>query len=393
MFRHARSPTPDLSDPGWVHERGWFLALAAQAGRGRHRLERPHIVMSERRPLVIHVAYDPLSLVIDRARIREVAPAAEVVVAPYDLGHEQRTRRSEAPTASDLAIGEPAMSDALRDALARAEVMLTLDAPLDLPARAPRLRWIQAAGSGVGQFVPSGLQDSPIVLTNAAGIGAVPIAEWVLARVLAVYKRLDEHAEQQRDHLWNQKLGALVAGRQALVVGLGAIGKEVARRLKAFDVRVVGVRRSWTPDMSSPDADEVIGPDQLMEALGSAHIVVVSAPGTAANTNLFDANAFAAMRRGAIFINVARGLLVDEPALIEALRSGHLRAAALDVAKQEPLPPDSPLWDTPNLSISPHSSASADRYMERVAELFYDNLARYVAGQGLVNVVDLAREY
>ncbi len=349
--------------------------------------------MIEPRPLVIHVAFDPLSLVIDRVRVREVAPEAEIIVAPYDLGHDERTRRSETPTGRDLARGEPVMTDALRDALARAEVMITLDAPLDLPAHAPRLRWIQAAGSGVGQFVPSGLRNSPIVLTNAAGIGAVPIAEWVLARVLAVYKRLDEHAEQQRDHVWNQKLGALVAGRQALVVGLGAIGKQVARRLKAFDVRVVGVRRSWTPGMSSSDADEVIGPDQLMQALGSAHIVVVSAPGTASNANLFDAQAFAAMRRGAVFVNVARGSLVDESALIEALRSGHLRAAALDVAKQEPLPADSPLWDTPNLSISPHSSASADRYMERVAELFYDNLGRYVAGQDLVNVVDLAREY
>jgi len=349
--------------------------------------------MADSRPLVIHVAHRPLSTVIDQARIVGIAPGAEIVEAPYDLGHDQRTRRSEAPTAPDLAAGEPTMSNALRDALARAEVMVTLDAPLDLPAHAPRLRWIQAAGSGVGQFVPSGIQDSSIILTNAAGIGAVPIAEWVLARVLAVYKRLDEHAEQQRDHVWNQKLGALLAGRRALVVGLGAIGIEVARRLKAFDVHVVGVRRSWTPGMSSSEADEVIGPDRLMDALGSAHIVVVSATGTTANANLFDARAFAAMRRGAVFINVARGSLVDESALMEALRSGHLRAAAVDVAKQEPLPADSPLWDTPNLSISPHSSASADRYMERVAELFYDNLARYVAGQQLVNVVDLAREY
>ncbi len=349
--------------------------------------------MIESRPLVLHVAYEPLSLVIDKTRIVGIAPRAEIVVAPYDLGHDQRTRRSEVPPAPDLAAGEPPISDALRDALARAEVMITLDAPLDLAAYAPRLRWIQAIGSGVGHFVPSGLQDGSIVLTNAAGIAAVPIAEWVLARVLAVYKRLDEHAEQQRAHQWNQRLGALLAGRRALVVGLGAIGKEVARRLRAFDVHVVGVRRSWTPGMSSSDADEVIGPDGLMGALGSAHIVVVSAPGTAANADLFDARAFAAMRRGAMFINVARGSLVDEAALIEALRSGHLRAAAVDVARQEPLPADSPLWDTPNLAISPHSSASADRYLDRVAEIFYNNLALYIAGQDLVNVVDLARDY
>ena len=289
--------------------------------------------------------------------------------------------------------GEPAISDNLRGALARAEVMMTLDAPLDLPRYAPHLRWIQAMGSGVGQFVPSRLQDGPIVLTNAAGVAAVPIAEWVMAQVLAVYKRLEEHAAQQRAHHWEPRLGTVVAGRRALVVGVGAIGTEVARRLRDFGVHVVGVRRSWTPGLSSPETDELIGPDRMIEALGSVHIVVVCAPGTAANENLFDATAFGAMRRGGVFVNVARGSLVDEPALMEALRTGHLRAAAIDVTRQEPLPADSPLWDTPNLAISPHSSASADRYLERVAELFYDNLSRYVAGQDLVNVVDVGGGY
>ena len=344
-------------------------------------------------PLVVHVSYEPMFPVLDLARIADIAPRAEVVLAPYDPGHEQRTRRSEEPTALDLAAGEPAIDEGLRGALARAEVMIALDAPLDLPAQAPHLRWIQALGSGVGQFVPCRLRNGPIVLTNASGISAAPIAEWVLARVLSVYKRLDEHAAQQRSHHWEPQLGALLAGGRALVVGMGAIGTEVARRLRAFDVQVVGVRRSWTPGMTSPVADELIGPDRLLEALGAAHIVVVAAPGTAANANLFDAEAFAAMRRGAVFVNVARGSLVDEPALMAALRSGHLRAAAIDVTRQEPLPADSPLWDTPNLAISPHSSTSADRYLERTAELFYENLARYVAGQNLVNVVDLADGY
>jgi phosphoglycerate dehydrogenase-like enzyme len=350
-------------------------------------------VTPDRSPLVVHVAFAPLAGVIDPERVADLAPGAETVVAPYDPGHDQRTRRSEEPEAPDLADGEPAINDSLRDALARAEVMITLDAPLDLPRYAPRLRWIQAIGSGVGQFVPSRLEDGPIILTNAAGIGAVPIAEWVLARVLAVYKRLDEHAEQQRAHQWEQRLGTLLAGRRALIVGMGAIGNEVARRLRAFDVHVVGVRRSWTAGMISPVADEVIGPDRLIEALGSAHIVVVSAPGTAANENLFDARAFAAMRPGAVFVNVARGSLVDEPALIDALCTGHLRAAAVDVTRQEPLPPDSPLWDTPNLAISPHSSASGDRYLERVAELFFANLTRYVGGRDMVNVVNMAGGY
>ena len=119
----------------------------------------------------------------------------------------------------------------------------------------------------------------------------------------------------------------------------------------------------------------------------------MAAPGTAANENMFDPAAFAAMRRGALFVNVARGSLVDEDALIAALGSGQLRAAAIDVTREEPLPPDSPLWDSPKLAISPHSSASADRYLERVGELFYDNLARYVAGEELRNLVDLSHGY
>ena len=271
--------------------------------------------------------------------------------------------------------------------------MLTLNAPLDLPRLAPRLRWIQAIGSGVGQFVPSNLSAGGITLTNAAGIGAVPIAEWVLGRVLSVYKRFDEHEAQQRRHEWAEALGARLEGRTALIVGVGAIGTAVAVRLRAFGVRTIGVKRSYTPGMSNADVDELIGPADLPAALPRAHVVIVAAPGSAANENLFDATAFAAMRPGAVFVNVARGSLVDEDALLAALRSGHLRAAAIDVAREEPLPSHSPLWDAPNLAISPHSSTSGDRYLERVVDLFVDNFARYTAGDPLRNVVDLAADY
>jgi len=341
-------------------------------------------------PLVVHVAYEPLRDVIDDHRLASIRSDVDVLVVPYDLSHAEHTRRSHDPYAADLASGEVALSSELREALAAAEVMLTLNAPLDLPSLAPRLRWVQAIGSGVGQFVPSRLPEGGITLTNAAGVGATPIAEWVLARILAVYKRLDEHGAQQRAHVWQEAMGALLEGRTALIVGLGAIGTAVATRLRAFGVHVIGVRR--TPG-AAPEVDELVAPDQLHAVLGRAHIVVVAAPGTAANENMFDAAAFAAMRSGALFVNVARGLLVDESALIDALYAGHLRAAAIDVAREEPLPPESALWDAPNLAISPHSSASADRYLERVGELFYDNLARFVSGRELRNVVDLTHGY
>ena len=347
--------------------------------------------MNSSEPLVLHVAYEPLRDVIYASRLATIHADVEVLTVPYYLSHAEHTRRSLDPYAPDLADGEVPLPAELRDALAAAEVMLTLNAPLDLPPLAPRLRWIQAIGSGVGQFVPSRLPEGGITLTNAAGVGAAPIAEWVLARILAVYKRLDDHGAQQRAHVWQEAMGALLQGRTAVIVGLGAIGTAVATRLRAFGVQVIGVRR--TPGAVAPEVDELVGPARLQEVLGRAHIVVVAAPGTAANENMFDAAAFAAMRRGALFVNVARGLLVDEDALVAALRSGHLRAAAIDVAREEPLPSDSPLWDTPNLAISPHSSASAERYLERVGELFYDNLARYVAGRDLRNVVDLTHGY
>src|SRR5262249_12682256 len=158
--------------------------------------------------------------------------------------------------------------------------------------------------SGVGQFVPSHLPEGGIRLTNAAGIGAAPIAEWVLARILAVYKRLDDHAAQQRAHVWQEAMGALLEGRTAVVVGLGAIGAAVATRLRAFGVHVIGVKRSWTAGATAPEADELVGPGQLHDVLGRGHVVVLAAPGTAANENLFDAAAFAAMRRGSMFVNV-----------------------------------------------------------------------------------------
>lgn len=344
-------------------------------------------------PSVIHVAYPALVPVFDYERVRALCPATEVITAPYEISHDQRTRRSHEPDNPELRALEPPLDPQLVADLARAEILFTLDAPYDLALLAPRLRWIQALGSGVGQFASSGLDGTGIVLTNGAGIGSVPIAEWVLARVLSIAKRLDEHAEAQRRHQWEPRYGSMLQGRTMVIVGLGAIGREVSRRARAFGVHVIGIRRSWAPGMSSPDADELMGPGALHEALGRADIIVVAAPGSRENDGLFDAAAFATTKPGAIFVNVARGSLVDEPALIAALESGQLRAAATDVARHEPLPPEDPLWNAPNLSISPHSSTSMEGYMERTFDQFFANLERYVDGRPLENVVDMTGGY
>jgi phosphoglycerate dehydrogenase-like enzyme len=344
-------------------------------------------------PLVVYVPMPMLHAALDLDRLASIHPGVEVITTPFEIDHELRTAMEQDPYSDELRIRAPALSAEQRDAFGRAEIVFTLDVPMDLPPIAPRLRWVQCIGSGVGQYVAARLPEGDIVLTNGAGIASAPIAEWVLARTLQVVKRLPEHDAAAREHRWAMALGGHLSGRTVAIVGLGAIGREVARRFRAFGVHLVGVRRSWTPGATDPDVDELFGPDALADVLARSDVVVLCAPGTDENDSLFDDETFATMRPGAIFVNVARGSLVDEAALARTLARGHLAAAAIDVARHEPLPPDDPLWSVPNLFISPHSSASGERYAERAFDLFCDNLARYVAGTELRNVVDLTGGY
>jgi phosphoglycerate dehydrogenase-like enzyme len=335
--------------------------------------------------MIVHVAYppDPPAQLVDG--LRAVSADFEVVVAPYVEDHGVRAARCQG-SLEELRARAPALTDEQRDAFGRAEVLLALDLPVGLGAFAPDLRWVQAIGAGTDHF--HGAQLGPdVVITNAAGVAAVPIAEFVVGQLLAIWKRFDELADQQRRHVWKPAYGRQVSGLTLGLVGLGAIGTAVAERARALGMRVLAARRRPGAEDRPPVVDEVVGPERLHEVLSRVDAVVVCAPATPDTHDLFDAAAFAAMRPGAVFCNVARGSLVDEAALLDSLRSGHLGAAVLDVTRQEPLPADSPLWDTPNLRLSPHSSASLDHYVESVFELFADNLDRYVRGDPLRNVV------
>lgn len=336
---------------------------------------------------VVVVLFPPLHPLVPDA-VAEVAPAAEVRLVTWELPHEARTRREQEPDAPDLAAGEPPVDEATRAALAAATVIVGLDVPLDVVELAPRLRWIQAIGSGVGQFQPCGLGPAGVTLTNSPGLAAPAIAEWVLARILQVYKRLDVHDAQARERVWQMAQGRQLAGSTAAVVGLGAIGRAVAVRLRALGVRTLATRRTAVEGDTDPDVDRLFPAADLAAMVAEADIVVAAAPGTPENEDLFDADVFAAMRPGALFVNVGRGTLVDEAALIAALESGRLGAAALDVTRAEPLPPDDPLWDAPRLFLSPHSSSSADRYMETATERFAANLERFLADRPLTHVVE-----
>ena len=183
--------------------------------------------------------------------------------------------------------------------------------------------------------------------------------------------------------------GRTFRGATLGIVGMGNIGVALAERVRPLGLRVLGSRRTARPGQESPVADALYTPDRLHEMLGLCDIVVIAAPSTPQTHHLIDAAALAAMRPDAVLVNVARGELVDEQALIAALRRGHLEAAVLDVFEKEPLPADSPLWDLPNVYISAHASVSTDRYMDDVFDLFLDNLGRYVRGERLRNLVDM----
>ena len=340
--------------------------------------------MSKTRILVAHHELRPSEL----EKIAAVSPDVEARGAMYVndamLSLVRANRRPE--QANDpLPDGSRFAGEA-----ASADVIFCLHLPPDICDMAPRLKWVQCIGAGTGQLQTAGLAEAGIRLTSGAGANAVAIAEFVVGRVLQEWKRfreIDAAAAQKR---WTPLFGRQLAGASAGLIGLGAINGNVASRLKAFGVRVLATRKSAK---RHPDVDEIYVPERLEHMLGQCDLVIAAAPSTPETAGLMNRQRFAAMRRGAFFCNVGRGNLVDEPALIEALQSGQLRAAALDVTNAEPMPADDPLWDAPSLYLSAHCAADPHALFVNLHRLFRDNIKRFLAGQPLINEVDLASGY
>ena len=245
------------------------------------------------------------------------------------------------------------------------------------------LRWMQTFSAGVDNKFFDLVLAKGTRLTTASGASASPIAQTVVMYLLALSRDLRGFVRSQEAHRWEPREIEELDGSTLLVAGTGPIGSEVARLGEALGMTVEAVRRS--PRGDEPRTTWPIG--RLHEALGRADWVVSALPLADGTRGIFGADAFAAMRPGARFVNVGRGELVDEAAMIGALRSGRLAGAALDVFAVEPLPPDSPLWDMPNVIVTPHSSGESSRATERVHDLFLDNLARWTSGRSLVNEV------
>jgi phosphoglycerate dehydrogenase-like enzyme len=245
-------------------------------------------------------------------------------------------------------------------------------------------------GAGVDSVLPAPELPERVLLANARGVHEPEMSEFALALILAVVKRLPMAMAQQHEHAWKLFGPHGLSGTTLGVLGLGAIGQAVARRAATLGMRVIGTRRHPEPVAG---VAEVLPPSKTRRVLAESDVVIVVLPLTPETEGLLDAEAIAAMKPGAHLVNIARGGIVDEVALAEALREGRLGGAALDVFEQEPLPPTSPLWDTPNLLVTPHVAGLSHDYLARLGEIFFENIRRLERGEPIVNPVDRDRGY
>ncbi len=263
---------------------------------------------------------------------------------------------------------------------------------------AKKLKWIHSTAAGVAQLMYPEIRESGIMVTNPSGIFSVPMAEHTMGLLLALARNFPDSVRGQdrarwgQQEIWDQPQHLTeLNGKVLLIVGYGSIGREVAKRAKVFDMRVWGVTRSGKGEQAHAERIFVAG--QLREALPDADYVLICAPETAETKHLIGAAEIAKMKRGARLINVGRGSLLDEAALVQALDTGALGGAALDVTATEPLPAESPLWKAPNLFITPHTSGVSDRLWDRQGTILIDLLERWFGGRELFNRVDFARGY
>ncbi|MBN6187921.1 D-2-hydroxyacid dehydrogenase [Aneurinibacillus sp. BA2021] len=283
----------------------------------------------------------------------------------------------------------PHMKEAEED-VQDADVLVTYgeDITPENAAGMRNLRWIQVLSAGMDTMPLSLLADRDILITNASGIHKIPMAEYTFGVMLQAARKMNELYEKQRNSEWDRSLRMEeLYGKTLGIIGVGAIGEEVARRAKAFGMRVLGVSRSGAP---KPDCDSMYTQQQLMSVLPQCDYIVVIVPLTEETRHLIGQKELEAMQEHAVLINIARGAVIDEAALLAHLQRGRLRLAVLDVFTEEPLPATSPFWQIKNCIITPHVSGRSPFYMERALEIFRQNLSAYMGGKqmDMINVID-----
>lgn len=288
--------------------------------------------------------------------------------------------------------GEPAAKKKMDDILADTEIIFGQILTKGLPARAPKLKWIQLTSAGVDRFLNPELIKSNIVLNNVSGIHSTSIGEFVMEMMLMFVKRAPQCFEMKQKREWQRFNAAVLRGKTVGIVGLGNIGREVARLCKAFGMKVVATRRT-AGQHSARNVDTLYLSSELPKLLADSDFVVLSLPLTPETNKLIGTKELHMMKPTAYLINIGRGPIIDEPALIKALEDEVIAGAGLDVFTTEPLPKDSRLWELPNVIYSPHVSGGMEDYTARATEVFCQNLKRYIEGKKFLNTVNKKAGY
>jgi phosphoglycerate dehydrogenase-like enzyme len=351
-------------------------------------IDRPAV----RRPRSVTIQQSAISIQQSGMRIL-ISIHSPFVMWNIPSGHVERLRR-EFPAHDFLHAGDDGQA---LEMAAEADSAFSSHVTREQLLAAPKLQWIHSPAAGVGGMLFREMVESPVVITNSRGMSAETIAEHVVAVMLALFRNLPLAVRRQSEGVWAQdeisaRGNRTIAGSTVLVVGLGAIGAAAARRISALGARVIGVRRQRdAPGVEGVSV--VFAPHELREALASADAVVIAAPHTRQTRGLIGRAELDAMKQDAVLVNVSRGRLVEEAALVATLRAGRLGGVALDVFEREPLAADSPLWTFPNVLITPHTSGFRPDHWDAATDLFAENLRRFEAGHALLNVVDKREGY
>ena len=322
-------------------------------------------------------------------KIEEVDPRIEVLYEPDLLGSPRYPCDQHGTPIQHT----PTQEKRWLDLLSQTEVLFgyVLHTNVrELPKTAPYLKWVQSPSAGVGQWIKlTGFSDLDIPLTTASGIHATPLAEFSMMAMLWFVKDAPRMITGKERRHWERYAGTTLKGKTVAIISLGSIGQDVAKLAKSFGMRVIGTKRNTEGvNPASLGAERLYPWTDLKPMLSQADFVVLCVPHTSETTGLIGEEELSAMKPSAVLINIARGAIVDEAALISALNSGQLSGAALDVQAKEPLPPDSPLWGLPQVLLSPHSGSNVDNENVELVKLFCENLSRYLGGLPLRNLFD-----
>jgi D-2-hydroxyacid dehydrogenase (NADP+) len=288
--------------------------------------------------------------------------------------------------------GDAKAKEKMDSLLANADILVGFIPPQNLLKRAPHVKWVQMMSAGVDSLIGSEVWQSDITITGVSGIHAVPISEYVLMTILMFSKQSPHGLQQQQKHEWKRYTPQLLKARTVGIIGLGHIGREIARLAKAFGMNVLAVDELHGTKPAK-NVDKMIPQNGMIELFKESDFVVSSVPLTPTTHNLIGEKQLKAMKKSAYLINISRGAIIDEDALIKALEEKWIAGAALDVTVREPLPLDSPLWKLENIILTPHISGAQEEYIRLATALFCENLKRYIAGKKLINLINKKRGY